>query len=246
MWKSGKIAIVLLVFVALASLSATAIIYYYLTSEKAKSESLEEQLVQILSAKRLIEDKLKTSKGEIENLKLQLSESKSKIDDLNSQLKLEKIAREQIMTERDNLLAQLNDKTALLQESSQELLKTKEKIKTLERQISKSRMGIEPLTEAAGQTEQVELGTIVVGQGEIPDGEILSVNKKYDFVVINLGQRDGVNAGQVFSVYRKTKFLGDIEVVNAQAELSTANLLPDAKIKYFRKGDKVIPKKNEP
>ncbi len=53
-------------------------------------------------------------------------------------------------------------------------------------------------------------------------GKILTVNKEYNFVVIDLGSQNGVAEGQVFCVYSDSKYIGDIKVEKVHDSLSAA------------------------
>lgn len=241
MAKSGKISTVLLVVLVLFSLSSTTITYYYLNDERTKRMSLEKQLEEIQLVKKQLEGRLKISKDKINNINDRLSESKVRIDGLITQLNIEKTAKKQIILERDNLITQLDNKSTSLQELTDKLSKEQEGIKALEKQIAQLQSEKEPREEIDELLpEEIELGKIVVIPKEKPQGKILTVNKEYDFVVINLGKKDGIKSGQIFSIYREQIFNGDIQVVNVMDELSVANLLQNAKIDSIQKGNKVI------
>jgi len=97
----------------------------------------------------------------------------------------------------------------------------------------------------------VQLGKIVVahdaaeGPGKMKvsaahlEGEILAVNNDYEFVVINLGLRDGVSSGDVFSVYQKNKYLGDVGAEKVDEAMSSANFLEGSLKNKIRQGDTV-------
>ena len=243
MTKSGKIVTVLLAALILLSLSSTAVIYYYFYNERTSRINLEKQLQE---TKRQLEWQTKISKNKIDKINDQLAESRVKIDGLTTQLDTEKIAKGQIILERDNLITELNKKSVSLQESTDRLSKTQERVTTLKEQIAQLRLQektedeTREVRQGAGQLEEIELGKIVVASEEIPKGEILSVNKKYNFVVINLGEKDAIKLGQIFSIYRKKRFIGNIKIVKLQDELSVADLSADTKINSICKGDKVI------
>jgi len=76
---------------------------------------------------------------------------------------------------------------------------------------------------------------------KILEGKVLVVNKDYDFVVVNLGGKDGVRAGQIFSVYHGTKYLGDVKVEKVHDSMAAANFSVSLKEK-ISEGDKVVQK----
>ena len=88
--------------------------------------------------------------------------------------------------------------------------------------------------------EKVDLEKIVVVPNEVPQGRILSVDKETEFVIINLGEKDGVKMNDVMSVYRGKDYLGDIKVTRLQPEMAAADLLPPFSSRLVRKNDQVV------
>jgi hypothetical protein len=75
-----------------------------------------------------------------------------------------------------------------------------------------------------------------------PEGKVLVVNNDYNFIVINLGNKEGVEIGQLFSVYRGNKYIGDVKVEKVHDSMSAAGFVtPDIKDKV-NEGDKVVRK----
>jgi len=71
-------------------------------------------------------------------------------------------------------------------------------------------------------------------------GRILSVDVETEFVIVNLGGKDGVRRGQVLSVFRGPDYLGDIKVTRVQPEMSAADFIPPFSSRRVRKNDKVV------
>ncbi len=78
------------------------------------------------------------------------------------------------------------------------------------------------------------------GQGL--EGKVLVVNKEYNFVVMNLGSRDGVTAGSEFSIYHNNQHVGDVKIEKVHDAMSAAGFLaPETKDKVSE-GDRVVQK----
>ena len=71
------------------------------------------------------------------------------------------------------------------------------------------------------------------------EGRILTVNNKHKFVIINLGQEDGVKPGMSFSVYRGSKDMGRIEVLEVHPGISAADIMAVRGKASFRPDDVV-------
>ena len=74
------------------------------------------------------------------------------------------------------------------------------------------------------------------------DGKVLVVNKDYNFLVVNLGAKEGVNVGDVFSVYHNNKYAGDVKVEKVHDAMSAAGFTSADMANKVSEGDRVIPK----
>ncbi|MCU0650664.1 MAG: hypothetical protein MUC52_00320 [Candidatus Omnitrophica bacterium] len=73
-------------------------------------------------------------------------------------------------------------------------------------------------------------------------GRVLVLNKDYKFAVINLGSKDGVTPGMIFSVQRNNKAIGELKVEKVHETMSAAGFVyPELKDK-ISEGDSVIQK----
>ena len=75
--------------------------------------------------------------------------------------------------------------------------------------------------------------------GAAADGQVVVINREYDFIVMNLGKNHGVSVGQEFQVARGGEVLGRVKVEKVYDELSAAAILPDSKKSSSREGDAV-------
>ncbi|MBI1976207.1 MAG: hypothetical protein HYS56_01720 [Candidatus Omnitrophica bacterium] len=100
----------------------------------------------------------------------------------------------------------------------------------------------------------IELPPIVVGAGQafpssgmavssrtsgVPDGKILTVNEEHGFVIIGLGQKDGVQPGMKFKVLRGGQEVGNVEVIEARHNISAADV-KEIRTAGFQADDQVL------
>ena len=71
------------------------------------------------------------------------------------------------------------------------------------------------------------------------DGQVVVINREYDFIVMNLGKNQGLSVGQEFQVVRDNQVLGKVKVEKVYDELSAAAILPDSQKNNIREGDAV-------
>lgn len=72
------------------------------------------------------------------------------------------------------------------------------------------------------------------------EGKVLVVNKDYNFAVINLGSKDGVNVGNTFAVYHNNKYLGDVKVEKVHDSMAAAGFSAEDMRNKVSEGDKVV------
>ena len=102
-------------------------------------------------------------------------------------------------------------------------------------------VAVSDISKAIQEAEkEVDLEKIVVAPRGSPEGRILSVDTDTEFVIVNLGAKDGVKLGDMLSVYRGKEFLGDIKVTRVQPEMSAADLIPPFSSRKVRKNDQVL------
>lgn len=109
-------------------------------------------------------------------------------------------------------------------------------------------------------TQSVELETIVVApnssetipatQAQAPrmsytplpqpaklEGQVLVVNKEFAFVVVNIGEKDGIKNSDILTVFRGTELIGKVQVERIYDTMSSAVILSDVIIKDIQEGD---------
>ncbi|MDP3722832.1 MAG: hypothetical protein Q8R91_04970, partial [Candidatus Omnitrophota bacterium] len=81
--------------------------------------------------------------------------------------------------------------------------------------------------------------TAAAAPGGSENGQIIVVNRDYDFVVMNLGKNQGLSIGQEFQIVRGEVVLGKVKVEKVYEELSAAAILPESDKSSIREGDAV-------
>ncbi|MFC1807826.1 hypothetical protein ACFL0T_05610 [Candidatus Omnitrophota bacterium] len=69
------------------------------------------------------------------------------------------------------------------------------------------------------------------------EGEVLTVNREFGFIVISLGKNAGVQEGMVFDVSRDNENLGKVKVETVRENISAAALTSDTIMSRMRPGD---------
>jgi hypothetical protein len=85
----------------------------------------------------------------------------------------------------------------------------------------------------------VPIGEVKVATGLKIKGKVLVVNDRYDFVVLDVGARDGIEKGMVLILHRGKRFVGKCQVGKVYNDKAAADLVLDWMKDDVRVGDGV-------
>ena len=258
-----------IIAVVLVSLTAISIFFFQKEIEKrtqAESEreefrsqilKLENESKEIKKQAFLLDEKNKEADERINSLMDDLELEKGlreqmKVENLALKDQLDKAtqektrAQEQLSSAKSSidrvseLEARLQAEIALKKDLQEQL----EVLKSSEAVITKAAPIETPAPEVAPPVTQnkegVDLEKIVVVPAKTPEGRILSVDAETEFVILNLGEKDGLTLGNVLSVYRGKDYLGDVKVTRVQSEMAAADFIPPFSSRSARKNDQVV------
>ncbi|HTY44887.1 MAG TPA: hypothetical protein VMD52_02720 [Patescibacteria group bacterium] len=268
--KGRTVVFVLLIAVAL--LLAGGIYYLYnqeytknvslqkeLEEVKTQQKIAETKLSESKETITSLETKLKGATTQIETLNKSLDDEKTARQETLAQVEKMKMDMTQLSKVTVELEAKLNKAQAEAQQAQTQIADLETKRNELEVKIKDLQSQTQEQTVKA--KEGVELGKIVVNsetgaavesaaaQEAAPaklapgaEGKVLVVNKEYDFAVINLGIKDGVSVGMVFSAYRGNKYLGDLRIEKVHESMAAAGFTTKEIREKLKEGDRVVPK----
>lgn len=232
-----------------------------LDSLKIKQNAAETKLEEYKKTISQLDSKLKEAQTNIDTLSSTLEqETKAKQEALDEAQQLKIVLQQQkgLRADLETKLGQTQQDAekaqARLKEIESRKAQLETKLKDLEAQVQQTQ------GQEQAQAQGVELGTIVVGpeassvSGQAAsslepkekaiasylEGKILVVNKDYNFVVINLGSKDGVNAGDAFALYHNNKYIGDIKVEKIHESMSAADFTSASIKDVVSEGDKAV------
>ena len=226
---------------------------------EAKDE-LRESLDELRIVNKDLEAKLASSRQEIKALAQDHTKEKQARELLMADLEKEKKEVKDLV---DEIMGSKEEKVGLVQKLAQAetdyqalreqlnvIVQAKETLEQKVRGII-SQKGVElekivvapdsavatyPETEIYGE----DLSMFVDEEDTGVDGEVLIVNKKFNFVVVNLGKTDGLRIGDYLEVYRQGKMVAEAQVEKLYARMSAATLLPEYERAGIKTGDEVL------
>jgi hypothetical protein len=245
--QKSKVGIILAILLIL-SLAGAVTGFYSFRKERLKTIALNEELKNLKVEKRIIEEKLAEAKKRINELNTQLQAERTQTSELKNELERAESEKNQFYSQIKNLQYQLRKQEKIKQEWEAKQAQAQEEIQKLQAQL-----------QASKDESRVQLGKIVVGPKQAPEetppgaleqpriapaleGKVLVVNQDYDFVVINLGSRDAIDVGNIFSVYQGDSYIGDIKVDKIRETISACGFTSKEIKDKIREGDKVIGK----
>lgn len=260
---------VILVILMLSGLLLSAAGFYLLKKEKDNNLALQERIEDLNIKLNISEKKLDDSKKKITQLEAILKEAQDNIDALNDDLEVEKGVKEEALSRAEQIRSDFEKEQELKSNLEAKVLKMQEdmdkmqlQLKELKAQKAKLDKKIKELQEQ--QSQNVELGTIEVNpQGGLPEsseigaapnykgamtptapleGVVLVVNREYNFAVISLGGRDGVEAGDVFVIYHNDKEIGEVKVEKVHDSMSAADFVSQRTKEQISEGDRAAEK----
>ena len=211
------------------------------TGRLTVAESMSDNIAKVKREKETLERELARVTEERVDMERQLEEARGRIQEINEK--------------REDLTQQIREVNQILQTRLGEINQIRSVYeKTIEeaRQIAKLEQGVVELPPivvkgdtASGNPVSSNAPSAVAVQQKskeaVKQGEVLGVNDKYRFVVINLGQKDGIQDGTLFHVLREGKEIGQLKVIEARQEISACDIVKGpANLGAPRQGDVVV------
>jgi len=227
---------------------------------EASKKNVSELMIKLQENK----DRIATITEELDKEKSARQEALNELEQFKADIEQQKISRQDL----EGKLAQAQDDGRKLKEQLKIMEQQKEELKTKIKDLENSASGVElgkvvvnsEVAEPAKADSSKKANAPVVknvnppvpepvkakGKKEISqdkplEGKVTVVNKEYDFVVINLGEKDGVSKGDQFSIYREGKVIGDIRVEKVHESMSAAGFAAELK-DVIKENDLVIQK----
>lgn len=207
------------------------------TARAVKAEKSLEQTQAQLKKERSDHD---ATKNRLAQATKDLEEVQKRVASLSSELdktRAEKLEAQQKLAAW-NVLGLTPDQVNKLKEDFEQAKKTIEAIeaekKVLASTVARQKKFIEDLLVPVKDEEK-----------EVPlpaglKGNIVSVDPKWGFVVLDIGENKDVREGGIMRVHRDGKLLGKVKIRNVFQDKCIANILPGWQFGEIKEGDQVI------
>jgi len=197
---------------------------------KDLSDSLSLELARAQNDKKFLNDRLEKIAGENSTLRDQIRELTS------TKLALEKnIVR--LQDQKSEIEAKLDETENVIQGRINEIWEIKDSLEQdfgVEQQLS-SQVQLPPIV-VSDRPMDTELDP-----NEFPapgiNGNIVSVNNDNNFVIIDIGQDEGIHLGDSLNIYRGAEYVAGIEVIQVRQDIAAADII--SKVSDIQVGDAV-------
>ncbi len=223
-----KFAIALSFILSLAALAGSGLLYQNLNSESRQRRALEASQVQFEEKASSFEELADQYKEEIEHMRSQL---KTFAEDRKSfQEKLQKSSDE---------IAELQAKIENLEAPAEEAGAPELDFADGANAAAASGVGgvaaaaAEDTAEAADNEAPIEAPVVA------SSAKVMTVNRKFNFVVVNLGIKDNLKMGDELALEREGKLIGKAKVEKLYDTFAAATITDEAKENPIQEGDVV-------
>jgi len=181
---------------------------------------------------------------ELEQVRADIEQQKSSRQDIENKLTLAQDDGRKLKERLKVIVqqkAELEDKIKKLESSASGVELGKVVVNSEVADPSKVKNAVEknvntPVVEPAKEQKKED-----ISQVKPLEGKVTVVNKEYNFAVISLGQKDGINIGDQFSVTREGKVIGEIKVEKVHESMSAAGFAAELK-DLIKENDLVVQK----
>lgn len=208
-----------------------------LAQTNTQLETVKEELAKTIEAKTSLAQAVEARQNEIDRLAKELGQVSSRAQEVTAQL----TALQEDKNSAQSRISELQTENEALEARVSELFARptveleKVVVSSASNETSKLSFNNELFNPVSSRNALSDASSISSSGA----GEIIVVNREYEFVVMNLGKNHGLSIGQEFQILRGNEILGRVKVEKVYDELSAATILPDSLQGKIREGDGV-------
>ena len=236
-----KIAVVAGFVLSLLSLASSGHLYQSFNKEKREREALEAAQIQIRERASASEKDSKKSQSEIAQLSTQVKSYANLREEMTRKLE---DSRKEVATLK-NKLKDIEDKSLAMQKIAEEI-QTNFDSQPIGPELPVTSLPVitdSSTTPAAIPAKMPHQPSLVAPLSTEPSvikaPQVLSVNKKFNFVVVNVGIKDKIEIGDDLNIERAGKKIGSVTVEKVYDNFSAATITQAPKEGPLQEGDVV-------
>jgi prefoldin subunit 5 len=204
-----------------------------------EAEGLQKSIANLTAKSASLESEILSYRQELEIAKRNIS----KFNSQNSSVKAEIERGNKNIDSLQNRIAQLIKESLKVNESLELLLKTKDALsRQVDEYIHLQSEQVRPVVERPDFYKDREEPALQVISDEPYSiaGEVLTVNREFAFLVVNIGKSSGIEEGMILNIKRDNKNLAQVRVETVREHISAAALVDKENLLQIRAGDKAV------
>ena len=251
--KSIKIFSILFLILCIASLGVTVALTFLRENEKAKRIEVEQQNKVLEAEKRGLESRANQLEEEKKKVNEQLAVQTKLVEDYRTKLTTEQQKSQELQRQFEKSRVELesvkkefqdfkNSSSNLIEDYKKQNKELLAKLRLIEKDMKRERRGgFGPFRSSKTQdgkaTGSIELEPVVVKSDRNFSGRVMVVNRKFNFIISNIGKNDGLELGDTLAVSRSGKQVGMVKVEKIYDALSASGILQEDSRNPIQEGD---------
>ena len=210
-----------------------------IAQKQAKIKDFDNQLTLVNNELTLEKEAKESALAELSGVKSTIGDLTSAKSDLEAELKA---GKEALYDLRNQLTIIETAKQSLEQKLKESEVNPKAKdkdVQQLDKIVVTPAAGNVPVAPAPSAADAPQVSSSEPAAAPL-EGKVLVVNKEYDFIVVNLGQKENVGIGQTIELFRKDKKLGQAKVEEVRDTMSVATPVTKDMIKQVKEDDRAV------
>ncbi len=211
-------------------------------------ETLETQLTDANTQAKKLSEELATEKRSRDAVSDELNKARTQASDLNKKMQMveteKKAVSDELARAKQSYQALSNELTTLRQ--AKEALERRVKEMLTAQSSDAERIVVNPAAvpgaaavPAAAAVRGAKPAASAVSSGAGLEGKVLVVNKEFNFVVVNIGAKDGLQSGSRVEISRSGKKIGSAQVERLYDNMAAATVLIEEQKGQIKEGDLV-------
>ncbi len=166
-------------------------------------------------------EKISQENTELRKQLQQLVSTKGELEKNIVRLKQDKIQIEKQLEEREGMIQAKIQEIWQIKENLDETFRSSQLIESKEAEDSgKSGVDLQPIRVVSGEDEPEPVEERPTGY----NGKVISVNAENNFVIVDIGETEGITLGETLGVYRNAEHIATLEVIQIRNDISAADV----------------------
>ena len=204
--------------------------------------ALEEQVAALGRERDALQEKVLQDEQLYLQLEEELAQQRAQLTEVQGYLDTERSEKQALATRVQQLEQEKSDIETRLSQLTHERQELERQVQALGGggQVPLERIVVQPTPGAAGAAAPSPPSASAPASAPSGiQGQVLVVNRDFDFIVTSLGERDPIQVGTLLGVYENGRMVGRVQVERIYGTMSAATILPETKKDVLKEGQVV-------